>query len=327
MGNKAVNGPSYNGLLNVYKEAGYTSNDVVAKLRGILHQRKIGHTGTLDPDAVGVLVVCLGRGTRLVEMLTEHSKEYIAVCRLGIETDTEDLSGEVLVERPEEAAAVTREQLREAVMAFKGSYDQIPPMYSAIKVQGRKLYELAREGKTIERQPRRVTIDAISILDDSHLEDRHEFTMEIKCSKGTYIRTLCADIGARLGCGAAMAQLTRTAVDAFHLEDALTLSEIEKRRDEGTVEDCILSVEEVFRDLDRLSVKPSAMKLIQNGNAFRLSDVAAEDPEDAMDVLGPEESFPDGTCVRVYGEGVFYGVWKYQEKRREFQVEKFLWEG
>ncbi len=170
----------YNGLINIYKEPGFTSNDVVAKMRGILHQKKIGHTGTLDPDAVGVLVVCLGTGTKLVEMLTDHDKEYIAVCRLGVTTDTQDMSGQVL----EEAEVnVTRQQLHDAVRAFVGDYEQIPPMYSAIKQNGKKLYELAREGIEVERKPRKVNIGAITILDDSHLESDHLFTMEVKCSK------------------------------------------------------------------------------------------------------------------------------------------------
>ena len=175
---------NYNGLINIYKEPGFTSNDVVAKLRGILRQKKIGHTGTLDPDAVGVLVVCLGTGTKLVEMLTDHDKEYIAVCRLGVITDTQDMSGNVLETRD---VNVTKEELHDAVRAFVGDYDQIPPMYSAIKQGGKKLYELAREGIEVERKPRHVHIGAITVLDDSHLEEEHFFTMEVKCSKGTRI--------------------------------------------------------------------------------------------------------------------------------------------
>ena len=177
----------YNGLINIYKEQGFTSNDVVAKLRGILKQKKIGHTGTLDPDAVGVLVVCLGTGTKLVEMLTDHDKEYIAVCRLGVTTDTQDMSGQILETNE---VNVTREELCEAVRAFVGDYDQVPPMFSAIKQNGKKLYELAREGIEVERKARKIHIDAITILDDSLLSSDHIFTMEIKCSKGTYIRTL-----------------------------------------------------------------------------------------------------------------------------------------
>ena len=236
----------YNGLINIYKEPGFTSNDVVAKLRGILKQKKIGHTGTLDPDAVGVLVVCLGTGTKLVEMLTDHDKEYIANCKLGVVTDTQDMSGNVL---EESEVKVTRQELHEAVQAFVGDYDQIPPMFSAIKQNGKKLYELAREGIEVERKPRRVHIDAITILDDEKLSSDGTFTMEVKCSKGTYIRTLCNDIGARLGCGGAMQHLIRTRVGAFGIDTAIPLSKVEELRDNGTLLDVIESPEYIFRAL------------------------------------------------------------------------------
>ena len=314
----------YNGLINIYKEPGFTSNDVVAKLRGILKQKKIGHTGTLDPDAVGVLVVCLGTGTKLVEMLTDHDKEYIAVVRLGVVTDTQDMSGQVLEENE---VNVSREELKEAVAAFVGDYDQIPPMYSAVKVGGKKLYELAREGKEIERKPRKIHIDAITILDDSHLENDHFFTIEVKCSKGTYIRTLCHDIGLRLGCGAAMQHLTRTRVGAFDLETAVTLSQVEEMRDNGTLEEHIQSPEFIFRDLDRIHVKDSALPLLQNGNSFRLSNVLNEDPEGVNDKEYAKEMFKDGNSFRVYSEDdTFFGIYKYNEKTRLFNVDKFFYE-
>ena len=180
-----------NGILNVYKEAGYTSHDVVAKLRGICRQKKIGHTGTLDPDAVGVLPVCLGNATRLCDMLTDKSKEYEAVLLLGKVTDTQDISGKVLEEHPVPAE---EEKAVEAVLSFLGKYEQIPPMYSALKVNGKKLYELARAGKEVERAGRPVEIRQIEILSAA----LPEITFRVVCSKGTYIRTLCHDIGARL---------------------------------------------------------------------------------------------------------------------------------
>ena len=314
----------YNGLINIYKEQGFTSNDVVAKLRGILKQRKIGHTGTLDPDAVGVLVVCLGTGTKLVEMLTDHEKEYIAVCKLGVTTDTQDMSGQVL-----EIADVnvTREELREAVKAFVGDYDQIPPMFSAIKQNGKKLYELAREGIEVERKPRKVHIDAITVLDDSMLESDHIFTMEVKCSKGTYIRTLCHDIGSRLGCGAAMQHLTRTRVGAFGLETAVKLSQVEEMRDNGTLEEIIQSPEYIFRDLDKIHVKDSARKLLENGNSFRKDNVLNEDPSGVNDTEYEEEMFKNGNSFRVYAEDdTFFGIYNYNEKTRLFNVDKFFYE-
>ena len=314
----------YNGLLNVYKEPGYTSNDVVAKLRGILHQRKIGHTGTLDPDAVGVLVVCLGNGTRLCDMLTEHTKEYIAVCRLGVITDTQDMSGTVL---QEQQVNVTTEQLHAAVMAFVGDYDQIPPMYSAIKIGGRKLYDLAREGKEIERQPRRIHIDAVAVLDTSLLQSEHIFTMEVKCSKGTYIRTLCHDIGQRLGCGAAMQHLTRTAVGSFHLEDAITLGQIEQLRDAGMLQDRIQSSEQLFRDLDAVRIDDAWRVQIENGNSFKPEQILSESPEQEQDISDPDKMYADGERVRVYGQdGTFFGIYRFNAKTLSFQVEKFFFE-
>ena len=186
------------GIINVYKEKGFTSHDVVAKLRGIVGQKKIGHTGTLDPDATGVLPVCLGKATKLCDLLTDKNKTYEAVLLLGKTTDTQDITGEVLEEKSTEA--LTEEKVREAIEGFIGDYEQIPPMYSALKVNGKKLYELAREGKVIERKARLVKILDIQILEI----DLPKVRMEVSCSKGTYIRTLCHDIGEKLGCGGCM---------------------------------------------------------------------------------------------------------------------------
>ena len=315
----------YNGLINIYKEAGYTSNDVVGRLRGILHQKKIGHTGTLDPEAVGVLVVCLGNGTRLVEELTDHTKEYIAVCRLGVETDTQDMTGTILRETVDNIPEVN--ELMEAVNAFVGDYDQIPPMYSALKVNGKKLYEFARQGIEVERKSRKIHIDSISVLDTSNLKDKHEFTMEVRCSKGTYIRTLCHDIGQRLGCGGAMAHLTRTTVGSFHLETAVTLDMVEKFRDEDKLSDIIVPVETFFRDLDSVHVKNSSRKYIENGNPFRFSDIADVELDDAQDKMDKEQMYKDKTRVRVYDEdGVFFGIYKYDARLKCFRVEKYFYE-
>ena len=314
----------YNGLINIFKEPGFTSNDVVAKLRGILKQKKIGHTGTLDPDAVGVLVVCLGTGTKLVEMLTDHDKEYIAVVRLGVTTDTQDMSGQILETKE---VNVSREELKEAVKAFVGDYDQIPPMFSAIKQNGKKLYELAREGIEVERKARKIHIDAITILDDSMLESEGLFTMEVKCSKGTYIRTLCHDIGLRLGCGAAMQHLTRTRVGAFSLDTAIPLSKVEELRDNGSLLEAIQSPEYIFRDLDKIHVKDSSRKLLENGKSFRLDNVLNEDPEGVNDTEFSKEMFKNGVSFRVYSEDdIFFGIYIYNEKTRLFNVDKFFYE-
>ena len=314
----------YNGLINIYKEPGFTSNDVVAKLRGILRQKKIGHTGTLDPDAVGVLVVCLGTGTKLVEVLTDQDKEYIANCKLGVVTDTQDMSGNVL---EESEVKVSRQELHEAVQAFVGDYDQIPPMFSAIKQNGKKLYELAREGIEVERKPRRVHIDAITILDDENLSSDGTFTMEVKCSKGTYIRTLCNDIGARLGCGGAMQHLIRTRVGAFGIDTAIPLSKVEELRDNGTLLDVIESPEYIFRDLDAIHVKDSARALLENGNSFRIDNVVNEDPDKVQDKEYSKEMFADGNAFRVYAEDdTFFGIYKYDGRTKQFKVDKFFFE-
>ena len=204
------------GVINIYKEAGYTSHDVVAKLRGILKQKKIGHTGTLDPQAQGVLPVCLGKGTKLCDLLADHDKEYEAVLRLGITTDTQDMEGNVL---QESSVQVSEEEVRTCILSFQGEQMQVPPMYSALKVNGKKLYELAREGKVVERKARPVTFHKIEVL----WMELPKVKIRVQCSKGTYIRTFCNDIGEKLGCGGCMEELLRTRVERFALEDAVKL--------------------------------------------------------------------------------------------------------
>ena len=313
----------WNGLLNIHKEAGWTSNDVVQKLRGIFGQRKIGHTGTLDPDATGVLVVCLGSATKLVELLTDHDKEYIAVCRLGITTDTQDTSGQILETAD---VSVTEEELRHVVRGFQGTYDQIPPMYSAIKVDGKRLYELARAGKEVERKARSVTIHALSVPDASHLQTEHVFTMEVRCSKGTYIRTLCHDIGQALGCGAAMAHLTRTAVAGFRLEDAYTMDDLQMLRDRKRLDESVLPVDRVFRDLDKLVITDEAGKQAVNGNAIRLNQLHSFSPENEQDRVEPENLYRNGERFRLYGDdNTFYGIYRYDAKKRVFLTDIFLY--
>ena len=210
------------GIIVIRKEKGYTSHDVVAKLRGILHMKKIGHTGTLDPDAEGVLPVALGKATKLVDLITDKEKTYEAVMRLGVVTDTQDMTGTILSQT--EQISVTEKEVKEAAESFLGEQLQIPPMYSALKVNGKKLYELAREGKTVERKPRPVHFYQIEILEINLPLVRYR----VVCSKGTYIRTLCHDMGEKLGCGAAMESLVRTKVGKFELKDAITLAQAEE---------------------------------------------------------------------------------------------------
>lgn len=252
------------GIINVYKEPGYTSFDVVARLRGILHQKKIGHTGTLDPDAEGVLPVCLGRATKVCELLTDKDKTYRAVCRLGVETDTQDLSGTVL--QHYDFSQITAEQLSCVAESFLGDSMQIPPMYSAVKINGKRLYELAREGKTVERKPRPIHISQLG-LEEIDLENG-TFCMEVTCSKGTYIRTLCHDIGRKLGIGAAMEQLTRTRVDVFRLEDAMRLSEIEQlaANSQEALAAKIRQVDSLFPNVAKAQIVPESKRLLENGN-------------------------------------------------------------
>lgn len=251
------------GIINVYKEKGFTSFDVVAKLRGILKTKKIGHTGTLDPDAEGVLPVCIGRATKVCDLLTDKDKVYEAVLLLGVETDTQDTSGTVLNECEVD---VTEEKVREAILSFVGEYAQIPPMYSALKVNGKKLYELAREGKTIERKARNVEIFSIEILE----VELPRVRMSVHCSKGTYIRTLCHDIGTKLGCGGCMEKLLRTKVGIFTLENSLRLSEIAELAAEGKAEEKILSVDALFEDAAKALAKPEFDVVVHNGNPIEL---------------------------------------------------------
>lgn len=301
----------YHGMINVYKEKGYTSHDVVAKLRGICKQKKIGHTGTLDPDAVGVLPVCLGSATRLCDMLTEKEKEYVAVCRLGLQTDTQDASGRILEEKP---VTVTAGELLEAVQSFLGDSKQIPPMYSALKVNGKKLYELAREGKEIERQPRQITVYELELLE----EQLPEFTMRVRCSKGTYIRTLCHDIGQKLGCGGIMVSLVRTRVGRFSIEEALPLSRLQELADGGMLETAVVPVEAMFEKLPLLRVKETAMKALVNGNQLKEEEVERQGETADENSLRQQAAAEEKNAeYRVYShEGSFYGVYRYEAEKR-----------
>ena len=305
------------GIINVYKEKGYTSHDVVAKMRGILRMKKIGHTGTLDPEAEGVLPVCLGRGTKLCDMLTDKSKTYRAVLLLGRETDTQDTTGAVLEEHPVD---VTEEEVREAVMGFLGHYDQVPPMYSALKVGGKKLYELARAGKEVERQARQVEILDIQV-EEIRLP---RVAMTVSCSKGTYIRTLCYDIGRKLGCGGCMESLLRTRVDRFGLAGSLKLSEIERLRDEGRIEDYIVPVDGIFQDIPAIHTLPEFDRLVHNGNWFFPEQASGTGTvcEGTAEEGGQSPFVPR---ARVYdSQGQFIGVYQYREEKQRYQPQKIF---
>ncbi len=291
------------GIIVIRKEKGYTSHDVVARLRGILHMKKIGHTGTLDPEAEGVLPVALGKATRLVDMLTEKEKTYEAVMRLGVVTDTQDMTGTVLLQKN---VSVTPEQVREAAENFVGDYMQVPPMYSALKVNGKKLYELAREGKTVERKARPVHFYEIRIM-EINLPLVH---FQVTCSKGTYIRTLCHDMGEKLGCGAAMESLVRTRVGRFTLEDAITLTQVEEAMQNEEISHKIFSIEEILQEYPRISCKKEGDRLLANGNPL---------VQELVDGCEKNE------WVRMCSsQGSFTGVYQWDERRnRYFPVKMF----
>lgn len=294
------------GIINVYKEKGYTSHDVVAKLRGILGQRKIGHTGTLDPDAEGVLPVCLGKATKVCELLADKDKIYEAILLLGKSTETQDISGAVTEEKE---VTCSIKDVYEVIRDFRGEYEQIPPMYSALKVNGRKLYELAREGKTVERKARKVMIHEIKI----HEIVLPRVSMTVECSKGTYIRTLCHDIGQRLDCGGCMEKLLRTKVGSFLMEDSLRLDQIEVLKDIGQLEEHVVSIDSMFAEYPAVTVKEEFQKLLDNGNAFYSRQIETR-----------EELEADGP-VRVYdGQGVFHALYAYSQKENRFKPIKIF---
>lgn len=294
------------GIINVYKEAGYTSFDVVAKMRGILGIKKIGHTGTLDPDATGVLPVCIGKATKVCDLLTDKDKTYEAVMRLGIVTDTQDMTGQVLEEH---AVTVTEDEVRQAVGQFVGQIEQIPPMYSALKVGGQKLCDLARKGIEVERKPRPITIYEIRIKNMA----LPLITMEVHCSKGTYIRTLCQDIGQALGCGGCMECLVRTQVASFALADSLTLARIEEAKKADRLDQILLPIDQVFSAYPKVYASEEADKRLVNGNAIDQMQARAD------------EAISEGNPVRMYlSDGRFVGIYYLNE--RQFKLKKMFLE-
>ena len=282
------------GILPVYKEKGFTSFDVVAKLRVILKIKKIGHTGTLDPDAEGVLPVCVGKATKLVDMLTDNPKSYEARMIFGMATDTQDISGKIIKISDFKSS---EEEVINAIASFKGDYDQIPPMYSALKVGGKKLCDLAREGKNVERKPRRVHIYEITVKDMNLKVKTPYADISVRCSKGTYIRTLIHDAGKKLGCFACMKSLLRTEAAGYTLDDCLTLGQIEDIFLKNTAAEIIRPVEEIFLDLPSVKIKSDSEHYLKNGNKLFPENFA--------------ESEVTGDMIRVYDStGEFSAVYK-----------------
>lgn len=291
------------GVLNIRKEKGYTSFDVVARLRGILHMKKIGHTGTLDPEAEGVLPVVLGKATKLVDLLTEKQKTYEALLHLGLETDTQDMTGKILKELPVE---VTEAQVRTVIESFLGEQKQVPPMYSALKVDGKKLYELAREGKTVERKARTVHFYDIDIQKIELPYVRFSVT----CSKGTYIRTLCHDIGQKLGCGGCMEQLIRTRSGNFVWEDSMTLAQVEEAVMDGTIGDRVISIGQVLKDYPEILCTKEGDRLLENGNSLAERFVRGK--------------HKDGWVRMCDSTGEFKGIYQWEEAKERYQPRKMF---
>jgi len=269
-----------NGILIIDKPAGWTSMDVCAKLRGMFHEKRVGHAGTLDPMATGVLPVFIGRATRAVEFAVNSDKEYIAGLKLGVVTNTQDTTGDVLEERP---VNLSRADVERILPRFTGPIQQVPPMYSAIKVNGKKLYELARKGREVERQPRPVSIHALELLDGGE-----DYLLRVVCSKGAYVRTLCHDIGQALGCGGCMSSLRRVKAAGFTLADSVTLESVQAAVDRGEGEALLLPVDRCFWDRPRLNLRtPGAEKKIRNGAALDVRDI----PGGEYRVYGMDKTF------------------------------------
>lgn len=290
------------GLLPVNKPADFTSHDVVAKMRGILGTKRIGHTGTLDPQVTGVLPLCIGRATRLVEYLQELPKEYEGTLLLGYSTDTEDTSGQVL-ERVE-TVNVTEEQVLDVLAAFVGKIEQVPPMYSAVKVDGRKLYELARRGEQVERQARTVTIHHIEALRMDLKQPHPEIHFRVSCSKGTYIRTLCVDIGKRLGFPAVMDHLIRTATGNIKLEQCYSLEDIEKTVKSGELASILIPLDQAVGHLPAITVSSELAVRMQQGQKISFREL-------------PDQPASWQSNVRIYVDNHrFLGIFRIDVERQ-----------
>jgi len=299
-----------NGIINVYKEKGYTSHDVVAKLRGICRQKKIGHTGTLDPDAEGVLPVCLGTATKVCGLLTDKDKVYEAVLLLGTQTDTQDISGTVVRQAQ---VTCTQDEVRQAAASFLGIYSQLPPMYSALKVNGKKLCDLARACVEVERSKRQVSIYEIEVL----WMWLPRVKLRVHCSKGTYIRTLCHDIGQKLGCGGCMEELLRTKVSIFSLDHAWRLAQIQSLAEENRLEEILLPADRLFLEYPHADVLPDYTRLLFNGNRL---------PKQAF-FAAAESGAKAAQVIRVYFGREFYALYQYDALRDDYKPLKIFGQG
>ena len=318
----------FNGIVSIYKEQGFTSHDVVAKLRGIYGQKKIGHTGTLDPMAEGVLIVCLGQATKLSNLIISKDKRYIATMRLGINTDTDDITGQVTSECDPETLknlladeAAFKEKLCRIFSKYMGSSMQIPPMYSAIKVDGKKLYEYARAGITIERKPRPIEIFKLELR---ILElEKAEITFEVECSKGTYIRSLIRDIGEDLQVGACMSMLVRDEVNGITIKDSYRISDIQRIKEDGNLAVSVMPMDILLKDYPSVDIKASGVKYLQNGNKLLQKDLKVREI-----ISGEEEQFwetvKNSDFIRVYMDDSLKALYKYDKENKCYKVFKML---
>ena len=284
------------GIININKPSGWTSQDICAKLRGRLHIKKIGHTGTLDPMATGVLPVCIGRATRIIEYFDMDLKTYRATMKLGIKTDTLDITGNVLEENSTDS--INADNIKKAITSFEGVIEQIPPKYSAIRVNGKRAYELAREGKEVEIKPRKITIKSINVI-DIDLENMTA-SFDVCCSKGTYIRTLCDDIGNKLGCGATLVKLERLKSDCFNIEDAYTIDEVVAMTD-LEVNNIILSADKTLTNLGEVLVDDNYIIVYKNGNELT----------NDLFKISEETSFKN--IYKVYSNNDFLGTGRIED--------------
>lgn len=290
------------GILLIDKPRGYTSFDVIARLRGMTRIKRIGHAGTLDPMATGVLPCLFGTAARLCDVLPDDTKTYRAAVRFGIVTDTQDITGAVLSEN---GLSVTRKALEEALVPFRGTFFQLPPMYSAVRVNGKRLYDLAREGREIEREKREVTVSSLEIL--SFDEERREAEFTVTCSKGTYVRTIFHDVGQALGCGATLASLCRTKAAGWQLSECITMEDAQRFTDEGTLLDKLLPVSEAFKALPRLDVGQWQAKMLRNGVSLSL----------------PKLGFPEAGKYTVWYEEEFLGLGTVEENAKGIKMKRF----
>lgn len=274
------------GIICIDKPGDHTSFDVIARVRGIVHQKKVGHGGTLDPMATGVLPVFLGHATKCCDILPDQRKRYIAQVWLGLETDTQDRTGRV-IRRTQ--TRITRAMLEQALTDFEGGYDQMPPMYSAVQVDGKRLYDLARQGMEVERTPRHVYIYAMRLLEFN--EEAQHFMLDVECSKGTYIRTLCSDIAQHAGTLAVLSGLRRTYSAGFELKDCITLETLTQRAENGTLQQVLLPIERAFITLPRVYLSPRQVTLLKNGVKMELQRVKSRTKQGAVAVYGDEGNF------------------------------------